>query len=65
MPGNKLLDPNFCQVKLVPPRAECMPSEVSVPVPVHVGAVILLECNAPTIGSVATAGNLWIVKHDW
>lgn len=41
-------NPFVSQIELVSPRAKGVPAEVSVPIPVQVGAVVLLERDAPS-----------------
>ena len=64
MGAMEVLNPLRSQVEGVAARAEGVPAEVAVPVPVQIGAVVLLEGKAPPAETLLASGNLRVIKHD-
>jgi hypothetical protein len=56
-------DPVYGEVERIAAGAECVPAEISIPVPVQVGAVDLLEREAPPRRGVLAAREFRVVKH--
>ena len=53
------------QVEFVATSAEGVPAEIAVPTKVQVGAVDLVEGDAPATGAVARVGDLGVVQHGY
>ena len=61
--AGKLFNPDLGQIELVPASAKGVPTEVTVPVPVKVRSIVLLEGDALALGGAAATRDFRVMQH--